>query len=73
LSKKIPIKAQQWSPAHDEIINSPEITRILRELPEESRAQVEKHLRDYVSVLGGVITTMSNFKTAAQQQEDKDG
>lgn len=64
---------QQWSPAHDELMNSAEIAKILQELPEESRELVEKHLRDYVSVLGGVINAVNSFKAEIQKPGDKDG
>ncbi len=73
MPKNIPIDVQQWSPAHDELMNSPEIAKILQELPEESRELVEKHLRDYVSVLGGVIEAMSNLRSAGGKTGGKDG
>jgi hypothetical protein len=73
LSKKIPIKVETWSPAHDELMNSPEITQILNELPEESRAAVEEQLKGYVSVLTSVISTMSHLRSTGIKPGDADG
>jgi len=73
LSKLISIKVQQWGPAHDDLMSSPEITKILQELPEESRLEVEKHLRAYVSALGGAITALSSFKSSSERPGSKNG
>ena len=73
MSKKIPLKVETWSPAHDELMNSPEITQILNELPEESRAAVQEQLKGYVSVLASVIRTMSQLKSTGIRPGDTDG
>tara|TARA_Y100000592_G_scaffold46753_2_gene74171 strand:- start:764 stop:928 length:165 start_codon:yes stop_codon:yes gene_type:complete len=54
-------------------MSSPEITKILQELPEESRQEVEKHLRAYVSALGGAITALSGFKSSSERPGSKNG
>tara|TARA_B100000131_G_scaffold150137_1_gene145722 strand:+ start:719 stop:883 length:165 start_codon:yes stop_codon:yes gene_type:complete len=54
-------------------MSSPEITKILQELPEESRLEVEKHLRAYVSALGGAITALSSFKSSSERPGSKNG